>query len=1003
MKSSGKPSRRKKAVGSIIGAVFLVLIILSGFTFYQLYLNISDHYNGTLQSMGESDWSRNREKIVIKNVEITGSGNLSVTVENDGTLQSHLIWFGIFNMSASPETQAYYPLDISVDPAENKSVVSVFTVVQGKKYAVQLVTELGNTIGFKFYPASEVVCQLTLTTAPPTAYKGNNVTVALTVTHNDSEVDAIQSLTVSLSPTPSGLVQLMDNSSPTARGLRKGESAFFWWIYNTIDTGTVTFNATYGQAPARVYALASLNVLDSPGQGGASTVLITGVNCTAPYNPLQWNLLGSTQNISGSVADLASNDSSYAIFNSYNSGTSTNINHFVDNNSSNVDNSTNIGTHSNFTAQQYGPDLINDTLTEADTKGYTLNDWVDSNTSNVDGLTGHGTSSNFTAQQYTDTINDTLTEENTGGTIMHEYYNTSDDEAGGSAYASYKRCQTLNSTGSFSITSVKLLLYRAGTVGTVTVGIYPAIGSPAYPNTTGSALTSGTMAGSGITTNTAGAWYEITFTAYTIQANINYSIVLSDNGGNSNNVIYWRDDASSPTYNNGEYGRSTSSGVWSTSSMDATRDSMFETWGTSDNYELNYEIQWTSANYTSDNEELCIRTGPLSAETLGVDAWNGASWTNIIASLSANTWNNVSVATYLTNGTITFRYLGGTESGDTVQSTWQIESALLHTWNSSNYELDIEEQFTSVDTGIYQNKELCILAGTWSTSETLKVDVWNTTSNSWVNVIANLTANAWNNVSIANLLAATVTIRFTDGTPSSDTVQDSWSIDATLLHLWTTTTDQYTAEVEFVRSSNLQNWTRMVWQIQSCWDIGQVTVTIQLYNFTLGAYASNGNGYLSYVSSTTPNTNELMSQTTTSSPNDFKNSTGHWQVKIKGVESTSAQFLMKVDWIDFTTTYSTLGSTIPYNAWQWYTIRATSASGGPIPYAYVSIYANGTLVYFQNVTDKAGIGNPAWVRLDAGGQFMLEVRSANGSGETFVLYAVVGSIVGQKTVTQEAH
>jgi hypothetical protein len=68
----------------------------------------------------------------------------------------------------------------------------------------------------------------------------------------------------------------------------------------------------------------------------------------------------------------------------------------------------------------------------------------------------------------------------------------------------------------------------------------------------------------------------------------------------------------------------------------------------------------------------------------------------------------------------------------------------------------------------------------------------------------------------------------------------------------------------------------------------------------------------------------------------------------------------------------------------------------------VSIYANGTSVDFRNATDKAGIGNPAWVRLDADGQFMLEIKSANGSAETFVLYAVVGSTVGQKTVTQEA-
>jgi hypothetical protein len=184
--------------------------------------------------------------------------------------------------------------------------------------------------------------------------------------------------------------------------------------------------------------------------------------------------------------------------------------------------------------------------------------------------------------------------------------------------------------------------------------------------------------------------------------------------------------------------------------------------------------------------------------------------------------------------------------------------------------------------------------------------------------------------------------------------------------------------------------------------VTQVAVTIQFYNFTLGNYTSTGSGYFTYMSSPTANINELQSKTENSSPNDFKNSTGHWRVKITGVKSISTPFLMKIDWIDLQTTYSTTGDTIPYNACQLYSIKATTTSGGPIPYAYVSIYANGTLVRFRNVTDKVDIGNPAWVRLDAGGQFMLEVKSANGSGETFVLYAVVGSTVGQKTVTQEA-
>jgi hypothetical protein len=112
---------------------------------------------------------------------------------------------------------------------------------------------------------------------------------------------------------------------------------------------------------------------------------------------------------------------------------------------------------------------------------------------------------------------------------------------------------------------------------------------------------------------------------------------------------------------------------------------------------------------------------------------------------------------------------------------------------------------------------------------------------------------------------------------------------------------------------------------------------------------------------------------------------------------------MKADWIDFETTYTTNGSTIPYNVWQWYSLKATTATGDPVPYTYVSLYVNGTSIALRNATDKVSIGsNLAWVRLDAIGGFQLEIKSASGSAESFVLYVVVGTVVGQKTVAQEA-
>jgi hypothetical protein len=96
------------------------------------------------------------------------------------------------------------------------------------------------------------------------------------------------------------------------------------------------------------------------------------------------------------------------------------------------------------------------------------------------------------------------------------------------------------------------------------------------------------------------------------------------------------------------------------------------------------------------------------------------------------------------------------------------------------------------------------------------------------------------------------------------------------------------------------------------------------------------------------------------------------------------------------------GEAIPYDARQWYTIKATNENGDSIPYYYISIYANGTNVTFRSPLDNSSIPNPCWVCLDAYGEYQIELRSAHTSSETFVLYAAIGSVLGQKTITQEA-
>lgn len=97
-----------------------------------------------------------------------------------------------------------------------------------------------------------------------------------------------------------------------------------------------------------------------------------------------------------------------------------------------------------------------------------------------------------------------------------------------------------------------------------------------------------------------------------------------------------------------------------------------------------------------------------------------------------------------------------------------------------NYELDLEVQWTNTYyNGI--NEELCIYGGTMG-SEDIQVDVWN--GSAWENLFTDL-SSGWNNVSVSSYLdSSTFTIRFKGNEETSDTIQDSWKIDATLLHVW---------------------------------------------------------------------------------------------------------------------------------------------------------------------------------------------------------------------------
>jgi Na+-transporting methylmalonyl-CoA/oxaloacetate decarboxylase gamma subunit len=165
---------------------------------------------------------------------------------------------------------------------------------------------------------------------------------------------------------------------------------------------------------------------------------------------------------------------------------------------------------------------------------------------------------------------------NTYVSSLHEYYNTGDDTPYSSAfmYGVVWEAQTftVNAT-QHTITSVKLKLFRTGSIGIVVASIRKGNGT--VP--TGPDLTNGTINGDSLTEDTNGLWYEIGLTEYPLISNTQYAIVVRAPNANITNYLSWRCDVSSPTYDNGTEQYSSNSGN-SWVSLPSC-DMMFEVWG----------------------------------------------------------------------------------------------------------------------------------------------------------------------------------------------------------------------------------------------------------------------------------------------------------------------------------------------------------------------------------------------------------------------------------------
>ena len=144
-----------------------------------------------------------------------------------------------------------------------------------------------------------------------------------------------------------------------------------------------------------------------------------------------------------------------------------------------------------------------------------------------------------------------------------------------SVSANRQAAQSFTTTDAYSISSVKILVYRFSLPETITVSIRAVSGD----DPTGSDLAVGTFDGDAVTEDSGGEWKEITFdTPYELSASTKYTIHIR-NEGTAHGVgpsLNWLGVSGSSSYPDGAGRYSFNGGAgWSS----AAKDFNFETWG----------------------------------------------------------------------------------------------------------------------------------------------------------------------------------------------------------------------------------------------------------------------------------------------------------------------------------------------------------------------------------------------------------------------------------------
>jgi hypothetical protein len=133
-----------------------------------------------------------------------------------------------------------------------------------------------------------------------------------------------------------------------------------------------------------------------------------------------------------------------------------------------------------------------------------------------------------------------------------------------------------------------------------------------------------------------------------------------------------------------------------------------------------------------------------------------------------------------------------------------------------------------------------------------------------------------------------------------------------------TLASQYTVQAELMGNSDSLSWQQLTWAVDSAVSVGTASCTMQLFNSYAGTYPLSGSD--GYLEASLTTSDSLQSQTITSNPTNFRNSTTGWKILLTAQNTSAGAFDIKLDLARFTSYFNNYALNLEE---QWLSVNAS--------------------------------------------------------------------------------